>query len=255
MTLIWLVQMDLELPDNTIQVTNNLDEVLSTTYNPVYDNITIEVPIATAPKSGIEYQRTYRTLQSTSYALYDDGWQEANGGYDFAELSNPLYCQKLDFATDQTGVTLLYDNAFGNKFRYTYDDGTFMPFVVSDVYGIDHLTGLGHYFGSGLGNPTWDDLFGASGFLEGLNTASQGGYNDWFVANIRMLEVLGKNGGGSPNMYNCPYYGGNASGLNIASSSISNSSTYHRYYNNSVASFYASNITPRIFLLTRIHYK
>ena len=207
------------------------------------------------PKVGIAYQRTYRTLQDTSYALYDDGWQEANGGYDFTELSNPLYCQKLDFATDPTGVTLLYDNAIGNKFRYTYDDGTFMPFAVQNVYGIDHLTGLGHYFGAGLGSPTWDDLFGAGGVLEGLNTASQSGYNDWFVANIRMIEVLAKNGGGSPNMYNCPYFGGVGSSQNIASSSIAYNSGLHRYYANSVASYFAANTTPRNFLLTRTHYK
>ena len=89
------------------------------------------------------YKRPTKPYQSVSYDTYDAGWQLANGVYNnFNETTASgvqLRTQILDFATDSTGNTLMYNNPFGNKDRWTDENGL-------QVYGnnvaIDNLSGI-----------------------------------------------------------------------------------------------------------------
>lgn len=89
------------------------------------------------------YKRPNKPAQTTSYSTYDEAWQLANGVYDNFNQTTAsgvqVRTQILDFATDPSGDTLTYNNPFGNKNRWTDENGL-------QVYGnnvsIDNLTGI-----------------------------------------------------------------------------------------------------------------
>lgn len=89
------------------------------------------------------YKRPTKPAQTTSYSSYDEGWQLANGVFDNYNNTTATgvqtQTQDIDFATDSTGNTLLYNNPFGNTDRWTDENGL-------QVYGndiaIDNLTGF-----------------------------------------------------------------------------------------------------------------
>jgi len=205
--------------------------------------------------SGIAYQRQYETLQRTSYALYDEAWQLANGGYDYTPPTNPEYIQELDLVTDNTGYTLLNNNAFGNKFRFTFGDGTEATNAATTQYVIDHLTGLGWLDSTANSfNTSWTNSFGASGTLKGFNDANQSGYNDWFHPNITMLSrvmsyerELGYTFMMLPRARTVLFQYGN-------SNTYTNSDYFYRYRNLGYIDTVLKTIVSS-FLLTRIHYK
>lgn len=89
--------------------------------------------------SGIVYNRPLITGQLTSYATYDAGWHLTQGTYNYTPPPYPTTYQQLDKGAVSPFVTLLYNNAFGNKNRFTYIDGT-QTYTTPVV--IDHLTGL-----------------------------------------------------------------------------------------------------------------
>ena len=153
---------------------------------------TCEVPEGQAPKSGIQYQRDYHTFQTTSYAIYDDAWQLANGGYDYTELVNPLYVQRLDVTTDTTGYTLFFDNAFGNKIRFTDVNGSAsLGNINSGEYIIDNLTGLAHIVNNSFPfSGSFDSYMGIGGKLEGFNNSNLFGFNDYFIPNFKIMSSL-----------------------------------------------------------------
>lgn len=110
----------------------------------------------TVNASDIVYQRSVFRGQLTSYSLYDQGWQAANGAYDFAARTGPK--QRLDFTHPEPFFNLAIDNEFGNRSRYTDSEGVPAPDLMGgfDVinwavdrpdavpyYAIDHLTGNG----------------------------------------------------------------------------------------------------------------
>ena len=213
-------------------------------------------------KAGIQYKRPLDTLVTTSYAVYDDGWQRANGKYDYPRPSNPLYAQDLDTATDPTGNTLLHNNAFGNKIRFTDESGV-ASLDVQKIYTIDNLTGLGYYVTANSNNKgTWADTFGVGGLLEQRNADNFYGYNDYFCANHQMLDTLTNyqglaySTGSNPIML--PYR--RVSKDHIASSNIRPNFTtgapMTRYYLNwQVGIWHADNLAnSRHMLMTRIHF-
>ena len=116
--------------------------------------IEITVP---AGVTGIVYQRPQWGGQITSYADGDVGYSAANGAYNYNETGDVSAC--LDYTALAPFYTLKFNNAFGNKYRFTTDDGTpasdgKADFILSDFstatetyYVIDHLTGLGYMQG------------------------------------------------------------------------------------------------------------
>jgi hypothetical protein len=134
--------------------------------------------------SGIEYQRIPPT-QVTSYGTGDFGWCVQNGRYSWTDNLNPLYIQELDLtlAASVRFYRLKYDNAFGNKLRFTDINGNGgssnrLDFdktpVTGTQYIIDHLTGLGFYTQIiSFSVNTWGIL------MNHISTRIDLGYNDW----------------------------------------------------------------------------
>ena len=112
------------------------------------------------------------TGQKTSYSTYDEGWQLANGAYDYTPPVHPVSYAQLDNSSLNPFVTLLDNNAFGNKNRFTDIDGLQ---VYTSGYIIDHLTGYGIVRGS---TKTWYD------HLTAANSLSLEGFNDFRLCNL-----------------------------------------------------------------------
>jgi len=127
----------LVLPDITVT-----DSDGTTSSFPSVKNV-VCTPAAPTPPLITLYQRPNKPNQLISYDTYDAGWQLANGVYNNFNQTTAsgvqVRTQILDFATDSTGNTLFYNNPFGNKDRWTDENGL-------QVYGnnvaIDNLTGI-----------------------------------------------------------------------------------------------------------------
>lgn len=143
---------------------------------------------------------------------------------------------EIDYTADLRGKTLTHNNEFGNKHRFTYDDGveateinsnnrTYVQGGRSDVgpgadgytgtnpqYIIDHLTGLGwhrtynHSAIAALNNEWWEgsnpksNLAGATSFhsyFEAADALTLDGHSDWRVATLQ--EVIMGYGGPTDN--------------------------------------------------------
>jgi head-tail adaptor len=128
----------------------------STITSTAIDGDYIEITVPTGV-TGIVYQRPQWGGQITSYADGDVGYSAANGAYNYNETGDVSAC--LDYTALDPFYTLKFNNAFGNKYRFTTDNGTpasdgKADFILSDFstatetyYVIDHLTGLGYMQG------------------------------------------------------------------------------------------------------------
>lgn len=144
------------------------------------------------PQVGFNYRRVQLTGQTVSYAVYDDGWNLANGVYDYLVQPNPLYTQDLDTSSPTPLLTLKYPNAFGTYDRFTEEDGTKMDKNVGGIqyYIIDHLTGLMWLNNLGVRN-SFDNNMGVGGIIEGITT---NGFSDWRSPNKNEIASLQDNG-------------------------------------------------------------
>jgi len=127
-----------------------------------------------ASPSGIAYDRVLLTGQTTSYRTGDDAWSLANGVYDYTPPVYPVSYAALDFNAVSPFTTLISNNAFGDKNRYTDVNGLQ---VYGDNYVIDHLTGLG-WLNIEKTGMDWN------GFIDdayGLTTLT---FSDWRVPSI-----------------------------------------------------------------------
>lgn len=161
---------DLELIDETIQVVDDNDIVISTVNNPLYENLTIEVPIFSNAASGWAYNNVQPTGAEVSYATGDD----ADSVTTYTPPSIPISFCKLDNNAVDPFITLLDNNQFGNKDRFTDEDGLQ---VYGNSYAIDHHTGLGWSTAIGS-NGNWSTVIAAA------NTSTAYIYSDWRVANF-----------------------------------------------------------------------
>ena len=195
---------------------------------------------------GIVYERFYHNNAKISTDLYDEPWLIMNGWLTGSTPTNPLYVQALD-PGDNTGQTLLHDNAFGNRMRFTNSDGTQSP-NNGTTYTIDNLSGLA--FSTVLFVDSWNDTFGAGGRIENINTANTEGFNDWFCATSAIIWRMSENDpGSSMSLYN------KASNHWNTSTSLSENPTLQLYFNGFARFFNQSKTTNRPFLITRIHFK
>jgi len=120
---------------------------------------------------GIIYQRPPITGQTASFATYDEGWQLAAGTYDYSPPVGGVLAQ-LDLNAVTPFETLIDNNFFGNKNRYTNDLGG----AVTDgsdgstaLYRVDNLTGLGFMFNNNGLNENWATaLSSANSFTVGI---------------------------------------------------------------------------------------
>lgn len=148
----------------------------------------------------------------TSVVLYDEGWHYLNGTYDYGVQQGTL--QRLDMSSTTLDL-LIDDNTFGNKNRFTDENGL-------QVYGgdltIDHLTGL-MYKRTAMSNANH-----ANRCLNAQNS-TEGGFTDWRVANDpEIMSVLINQ---TNRVFNRPPYFIN--GGNFCSVSLTAVSTVHEW--------------------------
>ena len=124
------------------------------------------------PKSGIAYALPQNS-QTISYSQFDAGWHTANTPMP-VNPTNPLYYAKLDYNAGNGLDTLVNDNVYGNKNRFTDELGTQ---VYANNYKRDHLHGLGWYEVVQTGFD-WD------GHLINANNLVHLGFSDFRLPNI-----------------------------------------------------------------------
>lgn len=143
--------------------------------------------------SGIRYRRI-PPAELISAVNGDFGWAVTNSRYSWTENLTPAYVQDLDLtATPDEFYTLKYDNAFGNRFRFTDINGNgapngrlnFTKTAGNTEYIIDHLTGNGFYT-LGLGNNTWTN------HMTFILTATNLGYDDWIPVMRNIMFSCGE---------------------------------------------------------------
>lgn len=123
------------------------------------------------------------TGQSTSFRTRDDAWVESNYFGDTIRKAESLKALNT-LSSDPSQLN--YNNAFGNKNRWTLEDGN-VPSSQGQIL-VDHFTGLAFYFpeslASGSTSDIWDDVIDAAA------ASSQGGYSDWFIPNWNILNSI-----------------------------------------------------------------
>lgn len=165
------------------------------------------VSAGTTP-SGIYYMRPLCT-QITSFRTGDTGWHLANGTFNFSNPTNPAVFQKLDFTATDWFYTLAFNNAFGNKFRFTNSVGsealdgkvnftgakTYTTGGGINYYVVDHLTGLGFYVGNlgdtagVVGTPANGSWNNAIDVAHAQRAAALLGFSDWFPITLVICEM------------------------------------------------------------------
>lgn len=131
--------------------------------------------------SGIAYDRPILTGQTTSYRTGDDAWNLANGVYDYTPPVYPVSFAALDFNAISPFTTLISNNAFGNKNRFTDINGLQ---VYGDNYVIDHLTGLGIYRVVTNNTEIWGLM------IDRAVASTQNSFTDWRMVNRNELASI-----------------------------------------------------------------
>jgi hypothetical protein len=142
--------------------------------------VVAEKTTSAATPSGITYQRPIDTGAETQYALYDAKWQIDNGTYTYTPPSFPDSYALLDYTSAAPFITLLNNNAFGNKNRFTDEFGTQ---VYASGYVIDHLAGLGWKKTAETG-AQWSTA------LSNANSKTFNSFSDWRVPTIKEYESI-----------------------------------------------------------------
>jgi hypothetical protein len=156
-----IVAQTLELPDIT-HTNSNGSPVTLPAQTPFVATVCTE-------SQGIAYSRPIYSGVTTSYRVGDEGYHFQNGTFDYTPPVFPISHAKLDLNAANPFVTLVDNNAFGNKNRFTYLDGTQ---TYTTNYAIDHLTGLGWNY----------DLYPDTGWnahIDNSNASTFGGFTDW----------------------------------------------------------------------------
>lgn len=105
-------------------------------------------PGGSAPE-GIQYYEPNLLCNYADNAEdYDAGWRRINGIWLADKPAAPSVIQQLDPNAVDPYNTLLFDNVFGNKNRFTREDGSQTPPGTNDTV-IDHLTSRLYLKGDG----------------------------------------------------------------------------------------------------------
>jgi hypothetical protein len=125
-----------------VNITDGTDPVTPDSVSLVGNTLTIEVPVSLP--EGIAYQEpNNHNFSNTMYAVGDAKWRYDNDLYMREQPTTPVYYQKLDPNSTDPVNTLLYDNIFGNRLRFTDDNGDAIIDITTQIsQGVyDHLTG------------------------------------------------------------------------------------------------------------------
>ena len=140
---------------SALEFTNLLDVNVSGKSLSIKLKPRINVPVCVPPftpipppiiPSGVLYKRVNFTAMTTSYRTGDDAYNRINNPFS-VRPPNPLLVAELDYTSVTPFLTLLDNNAFGTKERFTNSLGLTASYDGSGGelidYVIDHLTGLG----------------------------------------------------------------------------------------------------------------
>jgi hypothetical protein len=142
-----------------------------------------QTPFVCSTPTGIAYRNIRGTGQWTSYRVGDEGYHAQLGTY---QRSFTGVKTELDYSTSAFFLTMLNNNAFGNKSRFTNDLGG----AVTDgsdgstaLYVVDHDTGLG-----------WDiELQGSGNWnasIDYANSRTVGIYNDFRQPSLQEVDSI-----------------------------------------------------------------
>ena len=129
---------------------------------------------------GIAYQRPPLTGQKISYRDGDDGYHLINGTFNYIPPLYPVSYARLDYTSLSPFTTLVDNNSFGNKDRFTALDGSQ---TITDNIVFDNLTGL---YWDIIIKPVaiWDDA------IDNAVNSVSGGFTDWRLANRNELQSI-----------------------------------------------------------------
>jgi len=140
--------------------------------------------------AGIQYFEPHHLSKYVNnFENYDAGWREQNDVWLTARPETPATIQALDVDAVDPYNTLLYNNVFGNKNRFTREDGSQTPPGNNDTV-IDHLTGRLYLKSDG----TYRNFANAAALHQanGFYLLTQQEYwslNEWANFNITILGV------------------------------------------------------------------
>jgi hypothetical protein len=128
-----------------ITLTDGTNPVTPESVTVVGNDVEVEVPSGGGSlPEGIAYQEpNNHNFSNTMYAVGDAKWRYDNNLYMREQPTTPVYYQKLDPNSTDPINTLLYDNIFGNRLRFTDDNGdAIIDLTTQILQGVyDHLTG------------------------------------------------------------------------------------------------------------------
>ena len=144
-----------------------------------------------APKEGFKYA-SHENLWSgltISYMTGDEGFRYQNGDFDSFKVENPKTIARLDTEAENPRETLVDNNLFGNKNRFTDVNGLqeYPTFVLPTSYSPSVSLIVDHYFGliyvTGIGDVPTIDIFTNCPAVGAQIT--EYGYSDFSVMGIR----------------------------------------------------------------------
>jgi hypothetical protein len=129
--------------------------------------------------SGIAYQDIPH-FQTEVFRDGDEGYSLTNGLMELNNPDNPLYVQKPDYSSPDPYNTLLHNNAFGTKDRFTDLNGLQ---VYGDGIYVDHLTKR-MYCSLANAAVTWDTS------IDNALATEMGGFDDWYTITFNESATL-----------------------------------------------------------------
>lgn len=160
-----------EIVENGLQM--GFFDILYWEEPPLSENFIYQVPQAT---------------KLTSYVDYDEGYNIANGVYLQTINMIGAVVAELDYNSASPFDTLKNNNIFGNKSRFTKEDGTAVSSGTAwEGLLIDHLTRLEWYTIRQGVAASW------AGAVQGGHDAAFGGYIDWRAATLNELQSIRNN--------------------------------------------------------------
>lgn len=142
---------------------------------------------AAGAASGITYLRPSLTGEVIDYGTGSDGANLIAGVYDYTQPPYPISYASLNTTALVPFTTLISNNAFGTKERFTNSLGLTATYDGSNGelinYVIDHLSGLG-YIITPKTSTTWSLALSITDSLTEVT------FSDWRVSNVKELESI-----------------------------------------------------------------
>ena len=177
--------------DIDIEVEDSLSNPITpTSVTMVGDVLTIEVPGAPNPPSGVLLQFP-KPSQYTSFRTGDEGWRAQNGWYDYTPPAQPAAIAELDYTSANQWYLLKNDievNGVASKIRFVDLNGVQTWGATNNVNAavLDKLTGL--MFTRLTTSAQWDaTITNATNYSITINGVT---YSDWYLMSLNEAVAI-----------------------------------------------------------------